>query len=331
MKRLVSFLIVVLAMFSLFAGQTNRRLDTMGGIGIAAKGGAFSFFRNPASLFFNEGGSRLLFEGELGDSFSTSGEEFIPANPVTHLNGMVSGGMISCRISLDYTVDKDRRMGDVWNCNAYQTSEINLQLAAGYGGFGAGIGILGGSKSQRISIEVDPQKAISDYITECFFGPYDRVSNSEFLQINVGMMYSFGSLCAGVIFDNVLDKTGNKTSVSMDSFFSETGIGVFYTRPEYNNLGHLNLWGYSIGADISKLLAPEERTLHLGGELTYRLMGSYSISILAGYNSVLRTIGDGVLSVGGSADIGVIRLTLGLDFPTNGQTWGAGVSGALMI
>lgn len=318
MKNLRAVVLVVLFLVlgvPVFANFNNARLEAMGSIGIAVSDDRHPNVINPASLYFYEDSQTFIINGQYMDSFLLQSEESFPVYPNAGFNGSFIGKMISFSIGFDYSVQSIREDQNIRYYNLYQNSEIKLNLSIGLGNFSAGIGVYGGSSKQRSSIPIRNEAAVYDFVSQTFLTSYDRMQDSEYLQMNLGFMFKKSGLSVGILCDNILDSDGSKTTVSWDSFISETGIGLYYTSSEYGRRGRLNTFGYSGGLEISNLFNSDARRLNAGFELSLLLSKNYSFYFRTGYAATIEDFGFGTHSMGLGAKLNTVEVNFNAHFP----------------
>ena len=316
MKRtFATFFILCLVCLCIFADSSSVRLRSMGGIGIAVSDPRHPAVANPASLYFLENDSSFVLDSSYSDSFLPNSGETFPTYPGSGLKGTFMGKRISFSIGFDYSVESTGIGDGIKYYNVYQTSEIRLDFCAGYGNFGAGIEVYGGSTKQRVNVPIHQSTALSDFVIQTYLSPYDRRSDSEYLQINLGFMYGMSGFTFGLMFDDILDNQDSKTALSWDTFVNEAGIGVYYVRDEYGRRGSLNHFGFSAGVEVSNLFRNSTRTFHVGLELSYMLLKDYGFYLRTGYEALFSDFSLGTHSFGVGSRLDYVEFYLNFRFP----------------
>lgn len=313
---LVAF-ILCLVNFLAFAGSSSVRLRSMGGIGIAVSDSRHPSVVNPAALFFMGEDNSFVLDTSFQDSFKPNSGEIFPVYPASGLKGTFIGKMIALSLGFDYTVENTSSSDATKYYNIYQESEIKIDLTAGIGNFGAGIEIFGGSQKQRLNVPIHESTALSDFFFQTFFTSFDRKTDSEYIQINLGFMYKVGEFSFGFMFNDILDNTTSKTSLSWQSFISESGFGIYYIRNEYGKRGKLNNFGISAGLDISNIFDNSSRTLHVGLELSYMLVKDYGFYFRTGYKALFNSFSNGSHTFGLGTKLGNGDFSLNFSFPVS--------------
>ncbi len=320
MKRIRTVVLLSLffaVLFPIYADFDDARLESMGSIGIAVSDTRHPTIINPASLYFFEEEHLLVINGQYLDSFLPNSGETFPSLPTSSLNASFIGKMISFSIGFDYNVELNGTVDEIKYYNLYQKSEIKLNLSAGIGNFSAGIGVSGGSSKQRANVPIHRNSAMFDFLAQTFLSSYDRVLDSEFLQINLGIMFKSGGLSIGFLCDNILDNNGSKTSVSWESFISETGIGIYYASDEYSKRGRLNMFNYSAGLEIRNVFTSETRALNAGAEVALILAKNYGFYFRTGYQASFKSFDLGTHSIGLGAQLNNLELYANAHFPVS--------------
>ncbi len=318
MKSLRTTVLIVLflaVIVPVFASLDDARLEAMGSIGIAVSDDRHPNVTNPASLYFYEDDQIFILNGQYLDSFLLNSKETFPTYPGAGFTGSFIGKMISFSIGFDHNVELSGAGESVKYYNIFQESEIRLNLSAGLGGFSAGIGIYGGSSKLRSNVPIHKNSAAFDFFSQTFFTTYDRMLDSEFLQMNVGFMFKTGGLSVGILCDDILEIDGSKTSLSFDSFVSQAGIGLYYASSEYGRRGRLNTFGYSGGLEITNLFTGKNRSLSAGLELYLLLAKDYSLYFRMGYKALFRDFSFGTHSIGLGVQLNTVELNANAFFP----------------
>lgn len=320
MKHIRTAVLLVLffaILFPIYADFDDARLEAMGSIGIAVSDTRHPTVINPASLYFFDEDHLFVVNGQYLDSFLPNSGDTFPNLPASGFNASFIGKMISFSIGFDYYVQLNGEAEDVKYYNIYQQSEIKLNLSAGLGNFSAGIGVSGGSSKQRTSVPIHKDTALADFFAQTFLTSYDRLLDSEFLQINLGLMFKYGGLSIGLLCDNILDNNGSKTSISWNSFISETGIGIYYALDEYAKRGRLNLVNFSAGLEIKNVFTSETRALSAGVEAALMLAKNYGFYLRTGYQAKFKAFGLGTHSIGFGAQLSNVELYANAHFPVS--------------
>ena len=320
MKRIrtaVLFVLFFVSLVPIYANFDDARLEAMGSIGIAVSDSRHPTIINPASLYFFNEEHLFVVNGQYLDSFLPDSGESFPSLPTSGFNASFIGKMISFSIGFDYEVEPNSETEEIKYYNLYQKSEIKLNLSAGLGNFSAGIGISGGSSKQRTNVPIHQDIAVADFFAQTFLTSYDRLQDSEFLQINLGLMFKTGGLSIGILCDNILDNNGSKTSISWDSFKAETGIGIYYALDEYAKRGRLNLFNFSAGLEIKNVFTNETRALSTGLEVALMLAKNYGLYFRTGYQAKFDAFDLGTHSIGFGAQISKVELYANIHVPVS--------------
>lgn len=307
-RALVLLVLFLLSIVPVFANFEDSRLEAMGSIGLAVSDDRHPLVVNPAALYFYGTDYSFIIDGKYNDSFILNSGEAFPILPASSLNASFIGKMISFSIGFDYKADKLASAEGINYYNIYQESEIRLNLSIGYGRFSAGLGIYGGSSKQRSNISIHTDSTISDFFIQTFLADYDRMLDSEFLQMNLGLMFKSGGLSIGILFDNLLDTVDSKSTISWQAFLSDAGIGFYYAMDEYGKRGRLNLFNFSFGVELKDLFDKDTRALNAGLELGLVLAKNYGFYFRTGYRASFNSFGWGVHSVGLGAQLNNVDL-----------------------
>ena len=313
MKRLLACLILIL-IASAFAFALDPRLSAMGDIGIGVSGNNMQSYPNPAAVFFDESDFTFAIRGRFSE---TLGVAPIPYLPNSQTDVLFVADLIAMGIDVSFESVNPTDEEDGHHVDLIQHTSLNVNLGAGYGFFSAGVGITGGSSRQRLDV---PMSLLWDFPVQSIFAPFDRVVNSEFIQVDVGMMFRFGQLSVGLLLDDVLDNSGASTTLTWASLLYESGMGVYWSREEYSSRGKANNLLYSFALETNATFLEEQRKydflVKVGAELTYRLVRDSKVSLRAGYRAPAKTPADGICTAGLGVSIHKLEFALNTEFLT---------------
>ena len=288
----------------------------MGDVGIGVSGNNMQSFPNPAAVFFDESEFTFAVSGRISD---TLGVGPLPYLPNSNLNVLFVADLISMGIDLSFESANPTEKEDGHRVDLIQHTSLNVNLAAGYKFFSVGLGINGGSRQQRLDV---PMGQLWDFPVQSVFAPFDRVFNSEFIQVDFGMMFRFGQLSIGILLDDVLDNTGASTTMSWGSLLYESGVGVYWTRQEFSSRGKANSFIYSFALEADGTFVEEPRELDIllkgGAELTYRMVRDSSISLRFGYRAARKALTEGIYTAGIGLSIRKLEFALNAVIPGRG-------------
>ena len=323
MKRLLVCLILIL-MASGFAFASDPRLSAMGDVRIGVSGPSMQSYPNPASVYFGQSPFTFAVRGRVSDTLGVSA---VPYLPNSDLNGLFVADLITMGIDVSFESVNPTEKDDGHHVDLIQHTSLNVNLAAGYGIFSVGVGINGGSRRQRLDV---PMSLLWDFPIQSIFAPFDRVVNSEFIQVDVGMMLKFGQLSIGLMLDDVLDNSGASTTLTWTSLLSQTGVGVYWSRQEYSSRGKANSIIYSFAFDANGTLtevydASNKRSLDIsfvfngGAELSYRMVRDSSMSLRFGYKASSHELAGGIITAGIGVSIRKLEFALNASIPTSSE------------
>ncbi len=316
-RKAVLLLLFITVLIPVFATFDDARLEAMGSIGIGVSDSRHPTVKNPASLYFFEEDRAFIINGQYLDAFLPNSGETFPSLPSAGFNASFLGKMISFTLGFDYYTEANGTIDGIKYYNIYQETEIKLNLSAGYGMFSAGIGISGGSSKQRSGAAIHNNTALADFFIQTFLTSYERLLDSEYLQINLGLMFKSGGLSIGLMCDNIMDNDGSKTTISWDSFMSEAGIGIYYALDEYGKRGRLNLFNFSVGAEVDNIFTKETRALNAGFELAFMLAKDYCLYFRSGYKALFNDFDLGTHSFGFGAQLNNVEFYANAYFPVS--------------
>lgn len=321
MKRHLICLILILTIAAASAYASDPRLAAMGGVGIGVSGSSMQSFPNPASVYFDDSDYTFAIRGRLSD---TLGVSRIPYLPNSDTNLLFVADLISIGLELTFESVNPTEKEDGHHVDLIQHTSLNVNLGAGYGHFSAGVGIYGGSLQQRLDV---PMSLPWDFPIQSVFAPFDRVVNSEFIQVDVGLMFRYGQLSIGLLLDDVLDNGDGSTTLTWASLLYESGIGIYWSRQEYSSRGKANSLIYSFAFDANGKITEQiesgnRRKLKLGfvynagAELTYRMVRDSRVSLRAGYKAASNELLNGTWTAGLGVSIRRMELALNATIPT---------------
>ncbi len=306
-RALAAILLLCLTVCPLAA--ISPRLESMGGIGIAAAGADMQSYVNPAAVFFDQNRHTLAIHTGVDDFL---GVDNLPYLPSSETSVLFVADMVTLGLDLGFVAENQRE--DVDHVDLYQSTAINVNFSAGYSFISAGIGVSGGSLRQRLDVEMD---SLFDFPVQALLSPFDRVVNSEYIQVNAGLMAKAGNFHIGMLMANILGKEGTNTVLTWDTLFGQTGFGVYWSRDEYAKRGKLHNFVYSFGVDVDYVFT-ENRRLNMGGEVEFRLVRDSGIFLRAGYSALLSDFSSGVITVGLGASLRRVEASLNAEIPKTG-------------
>ena len=309
MKRLAAVLLILLIPAVLLCAY-DPRLTAMGGIGVGVSGTGMLSYVNPAAVFFDDNQYTFALSPSMAD---VVGLDRWPCNPSSSLEALFTASLVTVGIDISYSAVNRRENSHV---DVIQDVKLDVNVSAGYGIFSAGVGVTGGSKMQRIDVPMD---AMTDFVVQTLFAPFDRVVNSEYIQLRAGMMVNLGQFYIGVLLDNLLQKTDSGMSFKWDTIFNGTGTGVYWSSPDYSARGRMNNFVFSAGAEVRNLFKSDERTFSAGAEVRFRFTRTSGFSVRGGYTSELRTPGSGTVTTGVGAEFPYFSVAFNADFPIGGN------------
>ena len=309
MKRIAAVLLVLLIPAVLLCAY-DPRLTAMGGIGVGVSGTEMLSYVNPAAVFFDDNPYTFALSTSVAD---VVGLDSWPCNPASSLEALFTANLVTAGIDVSYSAVNRRENAHV---DVFQDVKLDVCITAGYGIISAGVGVTGGSRMQRLDV---PMSELTDFPVQTLFAPFDRVVNSEYIQLRAGVMLHLGQLFTGILLDDLLQKTDSGMSFRWDSIFNGTGTGVYWSSPEYSARGRMNNFIFSAGAEVRNLFKAEGRVFSAGAELRFRFTRTAGVSVRAGYTSLLRSPGKGTVTTGAGADFGHFSAAINADFPIGGN------------
>ena len=310
MKRaLLVLILTILATCGAFA--VDPRLAAMADVGISVSGSNMQSYPNPAALFFDDNKYTFAVRGRLSDTLGVASAPYLPQSD---MNLLFVADLISLGLDLSFRSENPREDED--HVDLYQHTSLHVNLSYGYRFISVGIGISGGSSQQRLNV---PMERLVDFPIQSIFAPFDRVTNSEFIQVNAGMMIKAGRFSFGVLLDNILDKDGAQTTFNWKSLFSDTGVGIYWARDEYSSRGRANQIIYSFALEANGVFNAENRLLKAASELKFRLVRDSSISVRAGYNAPMKDLSLGEVTAGIGLSIRKLEFALNASIPIGGH------------
>lgn len=283
----------------------------MADVGISVSGSNMQSYPNPAALFFDDNKYTFAVRGRLSDTLGVASAPYLPQSD---MNLLFVADLISLGLDLSFRSENPREDED--HVDLYQHTSLHVNLSYGYRFISVGIGISGGSSQQRLNV---PMERLVDFPIQSIFAPFDRVTNSEFIQVNAGMMVKAGRFSFGVLLDNILDKDGAQTTFNWKSLFSDTGVGIYWARDEYSSRGRANQIIYSFALEANGVFNAENRLLKAASELKFRLVRDSSVSVRAGYNAPMNDLSLGEVTAGIGLSIRKLEFALNASIPIGGH------------
>ena len=312
MKKAVAVALLLLIAVSMLLAY-DPRLAAMGGISVAVSGTEMQSYGNPAAVFFDENPYTFLISGTMGD---VMGLDKWPCYPSSSLEALFVANMITVGMEVAYD-SENRRDND--HVDLKQNVTLDVNFSAGYNFFSAGVGVTGGSQMQRLDV---PMETFFDFPVQSVFAPFDRVVNSEFIQLRAGMMMHLGQFFVGVLLDNLLHKDGSNMSFKWGEIFDGTGAGLYWSMPEYSTRGRMNNIVVSAGAEVTNLFNDEERTFNTGAELKFRFVRDSNFTVRTGYSALWDDLFHGTITAGLGLNIRKVGFYGNIDIPIGGYPVG---------
>lgn len=309
MKKFAAALLILMIPAALLCAY-DPRLTAMGGIGVGVSGTEMLSYTNPAAVFFDDNPYTFALSTSVAD---VVGIDPWPCNPSSSLEALFTANLVTAGIDITYNAVNRRENAHV---DVIQDVKLDVNVSAGYGIFSAGVGVTGGSQMQRLDV---PMNDLTDFPVQTLFAPFNRVVNSEYIQLRAGMMLRLGQFHMGVLLDNLLQKTDSGMSFKWDSIFNGTGTGLYWSSPEYSARGRMNNFLFSAGAEVRNIFKSEERRLSAGAEVRFRFTRTSGVSVRVGYTSLLNKLGSGTVTAGIGGDFGHFSVALNADFPIGGH------------
>lgn len=309
MKKFAAALLILMIPAALLCAY-DPRLTAMGGIGVGVSGTEMLSYTNPAAVFFDDNPYTFALSTSVAD---VVGIDPWPCNPSSSLEALFTANLVTAGIDITYNAVNRRENAHV---DVIQDVKLDVNVSAGYGIFSAGVGVTGGSQMQRLDVPMDD---LTDFPVQTLFAPFNRVVNSEYIQLRAGMMLRLGQFHMGVLLDNLLQKTDSGMSFKWDSIFNGTGTGLYWSSPEYSARGRMNNFLFSAGAEVRNIFKSEERRLSAGAEVRFRFTRTSGVSVRAGYTSLLNKLGSGTVTAGIGGDFGHFSVALNADFTIGGH------------
>ena len=308
-KILLCAIAIILVAAQAFA--VDPRLEAMGGIGIGVAGSDMQSYRNPAAVFFDSNTFTFAVHGAFEDTIK--GGYPWPYLPRQSLDALFVAEMITMSLDVAYYADNYNITNG--HVDLYQAASLNVNFSIGYKFISGGIGISGGSRQQRLDVHLE---SIVDLPVQTVLAVYDRVVNSEYIQVSAGVMGKVGNLYIGLLMANILGKDGSTTTFNWDTLFSQTGIGAYWSRDEYSSRGKMNNFVYSAGIEFDYLFT-DNRSMNVGAEVKFRMVRDSSVMARVGYSAKLADMGQGTITAGLGAAFRKIELALNGEFPLGGS------------
>ncbi|MBP5161388.1 MAG: hypothetical protein ILP16_00185 [Spirochaetales bacterium] len=310
MRRAAAAAILLLLSVSMLFAY-DPRLSAMGRIGVGVSGTEMQSYGNPAAVFFDDNSYTFSVSGTLGDVVGLANW---PCYPSSSLEALFVANMITAGMDITYQ-SENRRESD--HVDLKQSVTLDVNFSAGYNFISAGVGVTGGSQQQRLDV---PMATLTDFPVQSVFAPFDRVVNSEFIQLRAGVMMHFGQFFVGVLLDNLLHKDGSSTTLKWSEVFDGTGVGAYWSRPEYSSRGRMNNIVVSAGAEVKNIFNQDERTFNTGAELKFRMVRDSSFFFRTGYSALWDDFLAGTVTAGLGVNLRRVELSGNIDVPIGGYS-----------
>ncbi len=267
------------------------RARGMGAVGVSLSGAHSAMFANPAALYFRgkEHDTSFYVSTGYGDNIvpfavQTGQPCAFLQKPVLGLDLSFAGRNLALTIKLDNQLENRTPGVSSAMYNAYYYSLIQIDLAFGYRNFGIGAFLRGGNRSVRENIVISGNNSFLDYLTQSLFERYSAVEGSEFFNIGLGLQLNYDWVSMGVCTETLVMARGAESVVfSGNGIFSTLTCGISFRTPTYTRDNQLSMVVLESACDFYHLGDDETRAVHIGAELMFQLLPSWSVSLRTGY------------------------------------------------
>lgn len=307
MKKLfLTLALIALVCFGALALPSDFRLRAMGNANACDTSDNGIIFNNPASLYFHNSDTFLNVHVSLSDyhkSGETVGWPFLPGGD---FHARFAGKYLSFTGSvMTQSIAHNNHYDSIRTFGADISATVGWKETASLG-----IGLNAGLKSEREGFQVTDGNRLTDFLRNMIAGEYKRIDDSEFAVVRVGAQISYGGFRIGLVAPQVY------TYENRSGVFSASGLsaGVAYNGSKYYGRARLNTFVLSALAEIHNLI-DEEKSLHVGAELSVNITPSNKFSLRAGYDSSLSDMSWGTLTLGASAVYGKLEINTFVELP----------------
>ncbi len=296
----LSALLLFVPLAVLFAGTygSDYRQDSMGYTGASVSGNRASNFRNPASLFFNDGRDSFTFDFGGWDTYKEYKGAPFPFLPGGDLRLRYAGNNVSVGLVLE-TMLEDRNEyengGRYYNSNHILT--VDACFSIGWKYFSAGLGISAGSIWARDNLFIKDSNRFVDLFLNMVAENYTRLNGSESVNIRMGVQANYENYTFGFLLPSVFSYFSSEIYFDMLDMLKGSQVGLSYRGNRYSGRARLQTLVIDGAVEVHNL-GFNGRTLNAGAELTLQIMSDYSVSLRGGYEAPLNDLANGLITLG---------------------------------
>ena len=327
MKRLIpaAILIFVLSLFPAAADSGASELSPLANpqaspLSSVSGFGRFSdVFANPAALVMMETDTGP-FALTLGISDLYSAGEFSSDRLPFVQNQLWNMGLsfIADHIALSaffgtefMRQDQDRTLFDIRS-----SLRIELDMAYSIPHFSFGMRISGGNSMLRGSKKMT---GITDIFANAWFSPFERERDSQFFDVGVGAILTFGPFSGGIYSGSIVTLRDENIYLGWDAIAESTSLSLSVSADRFLPSGDLRFFRPGLSLSMTGLTDAESRSIEAEAELTFQFLPDASFSLAASYlefrHSLFRFDTDNAfLNIAARGDWSGFSVTLGVSF-----------------
>ena len=145
---------------------------------------------------------------------------------------------------------------------------------------------------------------------------------SRIISVLMIMMMHLNQFYVGVLLDNLLHKDGSNMSFKWGEIFDGTGVGMYWSMPEYSSRGRMNNIVVSAGAEVTNIFNDDDRTFNTVAELKFRFVRDYNFTVRTGYSALWYDLFHGTITAGLGLNIRKVGFYGNIDIPIGGYPVG---------
>ena len=285
MKRLaIAAAIMIIAMHSLAAFSVSMDNPIDGPFGSVSYSGRFSdVFSNPAALPLMETDPGP-FAITLGFSDSYKASDFPSERlPMFQDQDWTLGlSFLADHIALSafFGTDFDRHPGTDPVFDIHSSLRLELDMAYALPFFSFGVRISGGNSMIRSSKTIDN---ISGIFANAWFSPFDRESGSEFFDVGLGAILTFGPFSGGAYVGRLITLRNDNIYVGWDEIAESSTVSISLGAGRFLSSGDLRFFRPRASFSVTGLADDSTRTIEAEAEVCFQFLPDSSFSIAASY------------------------------------------------
>lgn len=319
MKKPVLVLILLILCAALSAFPADYRFRAMGNIQAAGTA-------NPASIYFHDQNDFFSARYAFLDSYSRDEDVSFPFLPEGDLRVSFTGRYLSFTGNLLSECDPVSESPGATYYNGLRTISADINATLGLQNMvSAGIGLVAGMVWERENFAVDNSHRIEDFFLNTVTGRYNRVADSEFADVRLGVQFNYNMFTLGIMVPSVFVYGEGEGRFRWEGL----SVGITFSGNRYYGRARLNPVVVSAALE-ARNLGKENRIFSGGLEIMLQFVTDWSVAVRGGYESDPGFTWPGTVTAGIGARMGDFELDLNAGIPLDeGKRYTYSISAAM--